>query len=38
MNWPEMKSFFAENIDQLFEMLILPNITLNNTAKALFEE
>lgn len=38
MNWPEMKPFFLQNMDQLFETLILPNIAVNNTASALFEE
>jgi exportin-2 (importin alpha re-exporter) len=38
MNWNDMKPFFMEHMDQFFETLILPNIAVNNTAKALFED
>jgi hypothetical protein len=38
MVWPEMKPFFMEHMNQFFETLILPNIALNKTAKALFED
>ena len=38
MNWSDMKPFFQGHMDQFFETLILPNISLNKTASALFED
>lgn len=31
-----MQPFFMEHINSLFENLIIPNIAVNSTAKALF--
>lgn len=38
MNWPDMKPFFLENMDQIFQTLIVPNISVNKAAIALFED
>lgn len=38
MLWPDMKPFFIEHMNKLFQNLIIPNIGITKTLIGLFED